>query len=95
MGASLFDGLSTHFGPISLPHRRWLRRVVTTPTQETWDDTYALILRSEPGLRLILWQCVRAVDPDFPAQKAPGPAGWGRMPDQLTLALRWAGSRPS
>ena len=89
---SLFDGLSTHLGSITPPHRRRLRRLLAKPTQETWDDAYALILRSEPGVRLILWQCVRAVDPDFPAQKAPGPAGWERVPDQLTLAraLRYA-----
>jgi hypothetical protein len=35
---------------------------------------------------------VRAVDPEFPTQTVPGPTGWQRVPDQLTLAraLRYA-----
>lgn len=83
---SLFDGLSTDFGPISPPHRRRRRRVLVHPTQETWDDAYVIILRSEPGLRLNLWQAVKAVDPGFPGTKAAGPGGWEKVPDQLTVA---------
>jgi hypothetical protein len=30
-----------HFGPISPPHRRRLRRVLVNPTAETWADSYA------------------------------------------------------
>lgn len=75
--ASVFDGLSTHFGPLSPPHRRRLRRLLVNPTRESGDDAYCLILRSEPGLRLVPWQCVRAVDPEFPPKKGARPRRLG------------------
>ncbi len=52
--ASLLDELSNHFGPLPPPFRRRLKRLPAHPSQETWDDAYAIILRSKPGLRLNL-----------------------------------------
>jgi hypothetical protein len=83
---SLIDGL----GPIAPPVRRRLRAVLEPPMQDTWDAAYAIMLRSG----LILWQAVKAVDPNFPGTKLAGRGGRSRVPDQLTLAraLRWARS---
>jgi hypothetical protein len=78
--------------PISASRRQALRRVLVNPTPKTWDDAYCIILRSEPGLRLTLWQAVKAVSPEFPGTKAAGAGGFESVPDQLTLAraLRYA-----
>jgi hypothetical protein len=65
----LLDGLMTSVGPISPARLQRLRRVLTTPTQETWDDAYSIILRHEPSLHLTLWKAVLAVAPDFPREK--------------------------
>jgi hypothetical protein len=87
-GGSILDGL----GPIAPPARRRLRRVLEAPTQESWNDAFGIVLRAELELTLTLWGAVKAVDEHFPGTKARGPGGWGRVPDQLTLAraLRWA-----
>src|SRR5882724_4211888 len=49
--ASLLDGLSTHIGPLSPPQRLRLRRVLVDPTQETWDASDCIILRSTTASR--------------------------------------------
>ena len=89
--SSLFEGLRNHFGPLQPSVQRRLRRVLLAPDQESWDDAYNIILRSD-GLGLSLWQAVKAVDPDFAGTKRAGRAGWLRVPDQLTIAraLRFA-----
>jgi hypothetical protein len=74
MADSLFAGLKNHFGPLQPSVRRRLRRVLLAPSQESWDDAYGLLLRSD-GLGLDLWRAVKAVDPNSLGAKRAGRSG--------------------
>src|SRR5258705_7742443 len=91
-GRASLRRLSTHFGPISRPHRLCPEARAGEPDPRELERRLLLDPPIRAGLRLTLWITVRAVDPEFPAQTVPRPAGWQRIPDQLTLAraLRYA-----
>lgn len=75
------------FGPLRGDVRERLEAVLASPSQETWDDAYSIIV-GKNGFTT-LWQAWIKVDPDAPRSR-PLDAPWPRVPDQLTLyrALR-------
>jgi hypothetical protein len=80
-----------YFGRLSPEIIKRLQRVIEHPTQDTWDDAYTIILRSDIGLGLTLWQAWIAIDKLAPRSR-PLDVPWPRIPDSWTLrrALRWA-----
>lgn len=78
---SYLDMANNLRGVLTGEARERLIAVLANPTQETWDDAYALIIDQENFLTL--WRAVLAVDPSFPGSKKDGP--WERVPDYDTL----------
>jgi hypothetical protein len=67
-----------------------LTAVIRNPTEQTWDDSYNIILNCK-NRTCSLWQAVIAVDPTFPKtgpvnnQKGERLEGWKRIPDSLLI----------
>ncbi len=94
MSKAFIDDCRNMFGSLDTVCRRRLEAVIENPTEETWDNSYSLIVGKDGFTTL--WQAWVKVDPAAPRT---GPAedfagkrlsGWSRIPDQLTLyrALR-------
>ena len=86
---SAVDKCRNMFGPLNAECRSRLQRVLDSPTAETWDDAYSLIVGADGFTTL--WQAWVKVDSSAPRA---GPChdmdgnqirGWPRIPDQLTL----------
>lgn len=100
MNVSL-DMASNMFGKLSTGVKARLTAAIDNPCEATWDDAYSIILNSDVGLGLTLWQAVLAVDPSFVSAKAPVTrwvkdrsslgghsepvSGWSRTPDAETI----------
>lgn len=87
----LLDNGTNLFGPLSPEIRRRLWAVVAKPSQESWDDTYSIILSYEKSW-LTLWQAVlRFTDYDIDIKQCDH--SWQEIPtqqqilDALTCAL--------
>lgn len=90
MIARELDMASNYLGKLGDDIRIRLQRVVENPTQDTWDDTYCILLSGE-GKGVTLWQAVLAVCPSFPDSK-PSDAPWPCVPSREVIiqAIRYA-----
>lgn len=60
-----------------------LEKVIENPCQETWEDTYCIVLNSK-GRMCTLWNAVLYVDPSFIRGKKHD-APWDKIPTKETI----------
>lgn len=81
---SLLDGLRNLGGPLTPENRERIRRALLSPSPETWNEAYSLLVTP----RYSLWQMIKMLDPDCPRVVAFGDPAvrWGGyFPDAFTL----------
>ena len=91
MSIELELSLATNlYGPIGDDIKDRLRRVVSDPSEENWDNAHSIIIVGR-GPMVTLWQAVLKVDPGFLTSKQSGKP-WPRVPTRETIveALKFA-----
>lgn len=76
-----FEFATNMFGKIKPEIKERLRAVVENPSQETWDDTFSIILNSR---MTTLWQAVLEVQPTFQSRRESGKQ-WTQIPSRETI----------
>lgn len=95
------NAASNIFGPLDGDVRARLVALVNDPSEENWNDAHSIILNSDVGLGLTLWQAVIKVDPSFDSVRGPVTrwvdddsaqrghsepvSGWERVPTAETI----------
>lgn len=71
------------FGNLSKEVKERLQAVIDNPCEETWEDSYSLILTFKP--MITLWQAVGKFDSKLQKSK-PCNSKWEYIPDGKTIA---------
>jgi len=71
------------FGKLKPEIKKRLQAVIDNPCQETWEDTYSIILTFRPVITL--WQAVLKVDKNMPIRRRSGDAKWDYVPNSKTI----------
>ena len=83
MSILALDFGSNIFGKLKPEIKARLKAVIDDPCQETWDNSYSIILNAN-GKMITLWQAVCKVDWMFPQSK-PSDSEWSKIPSRETI----------
>jgi hypothetical protein len=83
MKALALEFTTNIFGKLKPEIKERLQKVIDTPTQETWDDTFSIILNTDKGITT-LWQAVLKVDPSFCKSKG-SECKWDKIPSREVI----------
>jgi len=67
------------FGKLKPEIKAKLQAAIDNPCQDTWDEAYSIILRTNP--MVTLWQAVAKIDPEMCKRKPHG-SPWCKIPDR-------------